>query len=286
MTMTLRRVDSTETEEPFLEAADVRVGEWGLQRAVRHHALRLDGEGRRRAKGSALMELCLLLCDGNEVRAAALREKWGESGEDDGREESANRIENDEGGIVETGGAEENVETEAQAKTEMEVQENSVEMEVQENSVEMEAQAKTEMEVQENSVEMGDQENNDEMGDQAIITQQVTQDSNTQQDTQETTQKPIQEANTEKETQETNPTPDTSSLVSQKTAASSISTDPSDPSSARLRSSRPVHGREGVFLRFHPLYRDYFDWMLQDGLDKAMVEEAMRTEGLDPAVGE
>ena len=260
MTMTLRRVDSTETEEPFLEAADVRVGEWGLQRAVRHHALRLDGEGRRRAKGSALMELCLLLCDGNEVRAAALREKWGESGEDDGREESANRIENDEGGIVETGGAEENVETEAQAKTEMEVQENSV--------------------------EMGDQENNDEMGDQAIITQQVTQDSNTQQDTQETTQKPIQEANTEKETQETNPTPDTSSLVSQKTAASSISTDPSDPSSARLRSSRPVHGREGVFLRFHPLYRDYFDWMLQDGLDKAMVEEAMRTEGLDPAVGE
>ena len=278
MTMTLRRVDSTETEEPFLEAADVRVGEWGLQRAVRHHALRLDGEGRRRAKGSALMELCLLLCDGNEVRAAALREKWGESGEDDGREESANRIENGEGGMVETGGAEENVETEAQVKTEMEVQENSVEMEVQENSVEMGDQ--------ENSVEMGDQENNDEMGDQAIITQQDTQDSNTQQDTQETTQKPIQEANTEKETQETNPTPDTSSLVSQKTAASSISTDPSDPSSARLRSSRPVHGREGVFLRFHPLYRDYFDWMLQDGLDKAMVEEAMRTEGLDPAVGE
>ena len=253
MTMTMRRVEAAQVEEEFLAADDARVDEWGLQRTVRHHALQLDEEGRRRARGSALAELCLLLCDGDETRAAALREKWGEGSVEEKEEENANRIEETKGGEK---GAEESVE---EGREEMEGNRRE---EIEENRIEiMEENSKREIE-----------ENNKY--------------------SENTTQK------------EDNANPDTSSHVSQKTAASdipqrtaenssqthydasSISTDPSDPTSTRLRSTRPVHGREGVFLRFHPLYRDYFDWMLQDGLDKAMVEEAMRTQGLDPAVGE
>ena len=84
MTMTMRRVEDATTEEPFLAAGDARVGAWGLRRAVRHHALRLDEEGRRRGRGSAWTELCLLLCDGEETRAAALREKLGGESVEDG----------------------------------------------------------------------------------------------------------------------------------------------------------------------------------------------------------
>ena len=90
MTMTMRRVEDATTEEPFLAAGDARVGAWGLRRAVRHHALRLDEEGRRRGRGSAWTELCLLLCDGEETRAAALREKLGGESVEDGMTENEN----------------------------------------------------------------------------------------------------------------------------------------------------------------------------------------------------
>ena len=45
-----------------------------------------------------------------------------------------------------------------------------------------------------------------------------------------------------------------------------------------------IRGREGVFIRYHPTYRDYFDWLLEDGLDKAIIEESMKSEHLDPSV--
>ena len=45
-------------------------------------------------------------------------------------------------------------------------------------------------------------------------------------------------------------------------------------------------GRKGVLLRFHPRVRDFFDWWLDDKLDKAIVEASMKEEGIDPGVGE
>ena len=45
-------------------------------------------------------------------------------------------------------------------------------------------------------------------------------------------------------------------------------------------------GRKGVLLRFHPRVRDFFDWWLDDKLDRAIVEASMKEEGIDPGVGE
>lgn len=45
-------------------------------------------------------------------------------------------------------------------------------------------------------------------------------------------------------------------------------------------------GRRGVLLRFHPKVRDFFDWWLDDKLDKGIVETSMKDEGIDPGVGE
>jgi len=45
-----------------------------------------------------------------------------------------------------------------------------------------------------------------------------------------------------------------------------------------------VRGREGVFIRYHPIYRDYFDWLLDDGLDRSVIEDSMKSEQLDPSV--
>lgn len=48
---------------------------------------------------------------------------------------------------------------------------------------------------------------------------------------------------------------------------------------------RVTQGRKGVFLRYHPDYKDFFDWWLEDGLDKETVELSIQSEGLDPKVG-
>lgn len=268
MTMTMRRVEDATTEEPFLAAGDARVGAWGLRRAVRHHALRLDEEGRRRGRGSAWTELCLLLCDGEETRAAALREKLGGESVEDGENENENS-ENGENGENENG-KEENENTDNDKNEEKDMEKSG------ENANNAEEES--------NPIERNNTQANRE---QPVINEPPANTARIEENP-----KPETENNLE-----------SSSLVSQKTAtsdlpqrtaenasqthydASSVSTDLSDAASARFRSPRPVHGREGVFLRFHPLYRDYFDWVLQDGLDKAMVEEAMRTQGLDPAVG-
>lgn len=278
--MTMRRVEDATTEEPFLAAGDARVGAWGLRRAVRHHALRLDEEGRRRGRGSAWTELCLLLCDGEETRAAALREKLGGESVEDGENEN----ENSENGKNENENSE-NGENNGENENGREENENTDNDKTEEKDMEKSGENANNAEEESNPIERNNTQTNRE---QPVINEPPANTARIEENP-----KPETENNLE-----------SSSLVSQKTAtsdlpqrtaenasqthydASSVSTDLSDAASARFRSPRPVHGREGVFLRFHPLYRDYFDWVLQDGLDKAMVEEAMRTQGLDPAVDE
>ena len=57
-----------------------------------------------------------------------------------------------------------------------------------------------------------------------------------------------------------------------------------DPPPSFAKTNGSPKGRKGVLLRFHPKIRDYFDWLLEDGLDRHVVETSMREEGIDPIV--
>ena len=57
-----------------------------------------------------------------------------------------------------------------------------------------------------------------------------------------------------------------------------------DPPPSFTKTNGSPKGRKGVLLRFHPKIRDYFDWLLEDGLDRHVVETSMREEGIDPIV--
>lgn len=59
---------------------------------------------------------------------------------------------------------------------------------------------------------------------------------------------------------------------------------PSSPRRTVVKKGTPMRGRKGVFLRYHPDYREFFDWWLDDGISKEAVETSMRSEGYDSTV--
>ena len=59
---------------------------------------------------------------------------------------------------------------------------------------------------------------------------------------------------------------------------------PSSPRRTVVKKGTPMRGRKGVFLRYHPDYREFFDWWLDDGISKEAVETSMRSEGFDSTV--
>lgn len=79
-----------------------------------------------------------------------------------------------------------------------------------------------------------------------------------------------------------NTTPSNETLKRDGTAANETPKNQPPPSFAKTNGS--PKGRKGVLLRFHPRIRDYFDWLLEDGLDRHVVETSMREEGIDPIV--
>ena len=105
--------------------------------------------------------------------------------------------------------------------------------------------------------------------------------------------KPIGQCVDEKPTDQTTVVDDTGNMErkpDQLSTPSLISTDNSSlvdmDTTYRPAKTVPssVRGREGVFIRYHPIYRDYFDWLLDDGLDRSVIEDSMKSEQLDPSV--
>lgn len=84
------------------------------------------------------------------------------------------------------------------------------------------------------------------------------------------------------------PKPNTESIPSSPkkcSIPSTISQQPvSSPRKTVVQKGTAMRGRRGVFLRYHPDYREFFDWWLDDGINKEAVEMSMRSEGYDSTV--
>ena len=85
-----------------------------------------------------------------------------------------------------------------------------------------------------------------------------------------------------KDAHPSNETPQRDETAQNTTPANETPQNQPPPSFAKTNGS--PKGRKGVLLRFHPKIRDYFDWLLEDGLDRHVVETSMREEGIDPIV--